>query len=458
MTLHDYLAALRAHWILLIALFLLGSASAYAYAQSMQPIYRSQTQVIVIPARGDSTMELVQGASYVQGVVQTYTILAASPTVLQPVIDNLGLDESVHRLAQRMTVDVPLDTVVINIGVEDVNPESARKTADEIAHQLSLSVAKVSPLGENDEPALRIETITPARVPTVPISPNTRNFVAVGAASGLTIAAAIAVIRRQFLQRVSTMQSLSDFDVPVLGEIPATTEGRSIAQSVRMDPDARISEAVRKISANLQFLNLDTPRSALMIASGSSAEGKTSVSLGLAMSLAEAGKSVAYIEADMRRPGAASYTRLDNSVGLTAVLLGEVSFEDAVQRWGRGNLDIMTCGALPPNPGRLLASGELRAVIEEARARYDHVIVDSAPVLSVSDALWLSELVDGSIVVVRSRRTKVADTRRVIATLEATPTPVLGIIVNGIRGKVHSPYYSDAVGNRDTVRRLIRLG
>lgn len=445
MTLQDYFQSLKSHWGVILVLMLVGGGAAYGYSQFVDPEYRAEAQVMVIPTRGDSTSELLQGSNYVQSLVQTYTLLVVSPRVLDPVIEEVGLDETPNRLARRVDVNVPLNTVVIEIGVTDTNGESAQKTANAIASELAAAVRNVSPVGADEQPAVRIETISPARTPTVPVSPNTRMNVAAGAAGGLVLGVVFAVLRRRLATRVTTENSLSEVtDVALLGEIPETADGQTISRAIRAQPDGRVAEAMRQVSASLKFVDVDRNRRVILVTSCSAQEGKSSVSLGLALTLAEGGRSVLFIEADLRRPSTARYTQLEGAVGLTTVLIGDVTLAEAVQQWGRPGLDILTAGAQPPNPGQLLSSGGLQRVVEEAREHYDYVIIDTAPVLSVSDALWLSTMADGTVFVVRSNRTKAAELTRALASLEATRTPLLGIVLNGIRGAAKSPYYTDA--------------
>lgn len=444
MTLQDYFQALRGHWVVIVVLTLLGGGAAYGYSQLVDPEYRAEAQVMVIPTRGESTSELLQGSTYVQSLVQTYTLLVVSPTVLGPVIEEVGFDETPNRLARRVDVNVPLNTVVIEIGVTDTDGETAQETANAIASELALAVRGVSPLGADEKPAVRIETISPARTPTVPISPNTRNNVALGAAGGLVLGVVYAVLRRRFATRIVSASSLGEItDVAVLGEIPEAADNQTLARVIRSQPDGRIAEAMRQVSASLRFVDVDKSRRVILVTSCSAQEGKSSVGLGLALTLAEGGRTVLFIEADLRRPSAARYTQLEGTVGLTTVLIGDVELDDAVQQWGRPGLDILTAGAQPPNPGQLLSSGELHRVVDEAREKYDYVIIDTAPVLSVSDALWLSTMADGTLFVVRAHRTKGTELARALSSLDSTRTPVLGIVLNGIRGAAKSPYYTD---------------
>ncbi|GAB3308217.1 polysaccharide biosynthesis tyrosine autokinase [Epidermidibacterium keratini] len=444
MTLYDYVRAIRTHWIVILVLALLGAAAGYGYSQLVQPLYRSETQVIVVPTRGDSATDLVQGSNYVQSLVQTYSILATSPTVLDPVIDDLGLDDTAARLARRIDVTVPLDTVAITIGVTDPSPELARETADAIADELASAVEEVSPVGADQQPAVQVETIATARSPQFPIIPNTRLNTGIGLAAGLALGVVFALVRRKLKTKVSDAQGVSELtDLPILGEIPMVSDSMSVARAIDAHPHGRVAESMRQVAANLKFVDIDKSRRVIMVTSGLSTEGKSSVSLGLALTLAEAGHRVLYLEADLRRPSAATYTQLEGSVGLTNVLISDLTLVEAAQSWGRSNLTILTSGPTPPNPGYLLSSGRLQQVIEEGRARFDYVIVDTAPVLVVSDALWLSAYVDGTIFVVRANRTKQEQLTEALGALENTHTPILGVVVDGAAKSDSSPYYSE---------------
>ncbi len=442
MTLQEYVASLKSHWILLLVLTVIGGGGAYLYSQMLTPEYRSQADVMVIPTRGETPAELAQGASYVQSLVGTYTLLVRSPEVLTPVIDDLGLDVSAQGLAASMDVNAPLNTFVIQIGVTDGDPDQAQRIADAVAQQLANTVPQVSPVDGQDSPGVRITTISPASAPHAPVSPNARRYGLVGAAAGLVIAAAIALFRRRFLSHVDSAEDVAGIsELSVIGEVPATSGKQALVHAMRTSPQGRIAESMRQLAASLRFVDLGGTRRVILVTSGSSMEGKSSISLGLALTLAEAGHSVLYLEADLRRPNAAAYTGLETSVGVTDVLIGDAVIADAAQQWGSDNLSILACGAKPPNPGQILASPELGSLISEARHLYDYVIVDSPPVLAVSDALWLSPAVDGTLVVVRAGGTEPSELRRTLELLEHSASPIMGVVLNRAKSHHKSPYY-----------------
>lgn len=443
MTLHDYLTALRKHWIVVVLLAAIGAAAGFGYSQFLPDQYRAQASVIVIPVRGDNTSELVQGSNYVQNLVQTYTVLATSPAVLDPVIEELEIDETPTRLANRVDVSAPLNTVVIEIGVTDATPDGAQSTADAIAAELAVAVGEFSPTGSDDRPAVRIETIAPAQLPRNPVAPNTRMNTIIGGAVGLACGVVTALLLRRFGSRLTSRTDIAEAtEQPLLGEVLEAPGGRELASTILARPDSRVAESLRQLAASLKFLEVDDQRRVILMTSAASSEGKSSVSLALALTLAEVGHGVLYLEADLRRPTAARYTQLEGSVGLTTVLIGDSTLEDAVQEWGHPNLRVLTSGVLPPNPGELVASGQLHAIIRQAREDYEYVIVDTAPVLSVSDALWLAPEVDSVLFVVRAGTTKRESLQSALTALGSTHQSHLGIVLNGVRKSDKSPYYA----------------
>lgn len=451
MTLQDYVDSLRKHWLVIIALTILGAGAAFGYARTLPPEYSSTAAVMVVPQRGDSTNELVQGTSYVQSLVQTYAVLASSPLVLSPVIDELNLEGTPTQLAKRVSVVNTLNTVVIEISVTDSSAEQAQRIAEAITDSLIAAVPAVSPSDADNQPAVRLETIAPARMPQAPIGPNTRLLTLIGAAIGLALGVAYALFRRVLGTRVTERADISAVtDAPVIGEIVAWRRNYSILSTMLRSRDSRSAESFRGLAANLKYVAVDRDLRVVMMTSSAPHEGKSSVSIGLATALAEPGHSVLLIDADLRRSSIATQLQLEGSVGVTSVLVGEATFEEAVQHSESMNIDIIAGGAPAPNPGQLITSHRLRELVEEAREKYEYVIIDSAPALVVSDALLLADLADGVLVVARSGRTRRKQVINVLATLKSTHKDVVGIVLNAVKRKERGPYYvpDDTPGRR----------
>lgn len=439
MTLHEYVSALLKHWIVIVMLAALGAAAGYAASQFLPDRYRAETTVMIIPARGDSTSELVQGTNYVQSLVETYTVLARSPVVLGPVIEDLGLQETAVQLAGRMDVEVPLDTVVIEIGVSDASGESAALVADAVAAEFADAVADSSPEGPDGQPAVRVAVIAPARTPPFPYAPNTRMNTALGGAIGCGFGVLAALARRRFGSRISTVEDVRDsVEIPVLGTIGKVSSNRLVSTLLE-HPNGRVAETVRQTAAALKYVDMDRQRRVLLISSATAGEGKSAIAAGLALTLADVGHRVLLIDADLRRPSIAVSTGLLAEVGLTTVLVGDVRLDEAKQVWGSEGLDVLTSGPIPPDPGHLLTSDRMRALLGRARDEYEYVIIDSTPALAVSDALWLAPATDGTILVARVDRTKREHLRAAAATLATTQARIIGVVLNGVTLE-RSPY------------------
>ncbi|AZS35607.1 Tyrosine-protein kinase YwqD [Microbacterium lemovicicum] len=454
MTLHEYIASLRRSWWIILLLAAIGAGAGFGYATVQPKVYRAQADVVIIPARGASTSELVQGSNYVQNLVQTYALVATSPTVLEPVVDRLGLDSTPRALATSVSVQAPLNTQVLEIGVTSRDADTAAAVANAIGSQLAVAVRDLSPQFDDAQPAVRIETITPATPPNAPISPNVRLLTLLGGLAGLVAGVVYALLRRLLATRLSSHVDIAAVsDIAVLGDVYTTGSSRSLPGVIRTDATSAVAESVRSFVAGLRFANVDGAKKVLLFTSSHSGDGKSSMSIATALILAEQGNSVLLIDADLRRASIATLSQLEGSVGLTSILLGETTMDVAVQPLGNDGAQVLTSGVLPPNPGQILTSELLRGVIAEAREQYDFVIVDTPPVLAVSDPLWLAPLVDGIVIVVRSRVTKRDALRRTLLALESSPTPVLGLVLNDVRRTQSSAYYEDQAGRSARLKR-----
>lgn len=169
-------------------------------------------------------------------------------------------------------------------------------------------------------------------------------------------------------------------------------------------------------------------------------EGKSTVAVNVAAALGEAGQKVLLIDADLRRPAVARMTDLDDAVGLTTVLIGRVDLDDAIQTWDTTGVDVITAGEIPPNPGELLESRGMERVIEQARARYDVIVVDATPLVPVAETAVLSRLLSGYVLVVRSGAVRDADLSEAVATLDNVDGKVYGVVLNGLRERESSSY------------------
>jgi capsular exopolysaccharide synthesis family protein len=236
-------------------------------------------------------------------------------------------------------------------------------------------------------------------------------------------------LRRATDTSVRSLRGLSEtVDLPLLAATYVDRSGPADLVPTRDAPTSPTAESMRRLRTTLQFLDVDNPPHVLAVASTEPGEGKTTVACDLALALAVAGGRVLLVEADLRRPSIAGRLGLERTVGLTSVLAGQVELVDAVQRTTFG-ADVLTSGALVPTPGELLASRRMRAVLTEARAHYDHVVVDTAPVLTVGDTSALLPLVDGVLLLCRWRSTSTVRLALSVQLMRSVSARTLGVVL-----------------------------
>ncbi|MFD4422839.1 polysaccharide biosynthesis tyrosine autokinase [Agromyces sp. NPDC058484] len=437
----DYLNALRRRWLVILGLGLLGALIALAYDSTLPTLYKATSSVFVSTQRGETTSELVQGSTFTQANVQSYARLATMPIVLEPVIAELDLDIAPRALARAITVDTPLNTVIIEITASSPDAAKSAEIADAVTESLSNAVARLSPEGPDGEPAITMTTVSSAQVPRLPYAPNTRFIVLTGLLAGFAAGFVFALASEAFDTRLRNAADLARVtDAPLLGTVSRRRRRGSSGLVMRTDPHGPQAESYRRIRANLEFADVDSRVRALVVTSAVAGEGKSTTSINLALALAERSDRVLLIDADLRRPSIGRHCEIEDAVGLTTVLLGEVAVADAVQRWA-GVLDILPSGVVPPNPGQLLGSTAMADLMSELIASYSFIIVDSPPLLPATDALGLAHMTDGSIVVAQYKSTRREQLARAIESLVAVRARVIGVVLDRVPAPASSASY-----------------
>ncbi|WP_077623347.1 CpsD/CapB family tyrosine-protein kinase [Sediminibacillus massiliensis] len=209
----------------------------------------------------------------------------------------------------------------------------------------------------------------------------------------------------------------------------------------KLNPRSPISEQYRTIRTNLQFAAVDDDLKTMLVTSSGPSEGKSSTVANLAIVFAQQGKRVLLIDADMRKPTMHYTFRLDNRRGLSNVLVGEQTLEDSVVGSDVTNLDLLSCGPIPPNPSELLGSKAMERMISEAKGIYDLIIFDTPPVLAVTDAQILANICDGALIVVRSKQTEYDAAEKAKELLSPAKAKLLGVVLNDREEKKGHYYY-----------------
>jgi succinoglycan biosynthesis transport protein ExoP len=312
--------------------------------------------------------------------------------------------------------------------------------------------------------ATNIHLIDTARPPTIPVRPQKALNLSLGFMVGLLLGVVLAFVREglddsiksaEDVERLIGVSSLAV--IPAAGSVragaygtPAKQNGSkgsrngTVALTVLKDSGSALAEAYRSLRTSVLFSTAPRPPQTILVASAQPNEGKTCTSLNLALTLAQRGGRVLIIDSDMRKPSVAKTLGLSNEKGLSGILAGAHSPDDALQQVeGAPNLWVMAAGPRSPNPVELLGSPAMEDLLSELRQRFDHVVFDSPPVLMVTDATVLSTLADGVVLVVEGGVTARGALVRAHRILVQAGARVLGVVVNKVqtqRGYYYGSY------------------
>lgn len=213
--------------------------------------------------------------------------------------------------------------------------------------------------------------------------------------------------------------------------------------------DYRSNEAYKTLRTNLEFSGSDNK--AIVLTSSTPNEGKSTVSIGLALALVESGKRVLFVDADLRKSVLVGRHRVTEELkGLSHYLSGQADLNDVICRTQEAGLFVIFAGVVPPNPSELLGQKRFAHLIENAKANYDYVIIDAPPLGSVIDAAVISKVCDASVLVVAAKSVSYKFVRTVKEQLEKTGCPILGVVLNKVdmkQNKYYGKYYGNYYGN-----------
>jgi capsular exopolysaccharide synthesis family protein len=315
-------------------------------------------------------------------------------------------------------------------------------------------------------PFNNVRILDRALVATVPFKPNIPRNLISGLLLGLFLAIALVCSRAALDTTIKTQEDIESFlGVPFLGLLPAietkkapasTAIGRAALQEQTLDRDVHVmhnpkstpAECARFIRTNLMFMSPDKPIKTLVVTSAGSQEGKTTTAVSLSVVMAQAGSRTLIVDTDMRRPRLHRVFDIPNDIGISSVIVGEATLDQAIRKTATENLDVLVCGPMPPNPAELLHTDRFRELVAELAKRYDRVIFDTPPAGPVTDPVVLGTHVDGTILVVKCEKTNKDIARLTIRMLTDAQARVLGAVLNDVDihakryGRAYYSYYS----------------
>jgi polysaccharide biosynthesis transport protein len=431
--LRDYVEILRRRWVSVVIVALAGLALGAVISLVMTPAYTATTRLFFAVEGSESVSDLAQGSTFAEKQMSSYAEVATSPLTLEPVTRKIQLSTDAATLAKSISAHVPPETVILEISATDPDPTLAAAIANAVGSEVSDVAAQLSPERADGSRAVQATTLAPALVPTKPSSPHVLRNLALGLVLGTLLGIGVALLRHVLDTKVRTENDIRAVtEAPILGSIAFDERVPSHPVIVRDDPLSAPAEAVRRLRTNLQFVNTTEHAQVIVISSSVPQEGKTTTTINLAVALAEAGARVIVVDADLRRPSIATYLGLEGGVGLTTVLIGRADLDDVLQPWQSSRLDVLPSGQIPPNPSELLGSPSMQKLLADLAERYDVVLLDSAPLLPVTDAAVLTKMAGGALLVAGADRIHRPQLEQAIDSLRTAGAHLHGIVLNKI--------------------------
>lgn len=439
MTVLDFIRLTRASLKWLLIAMVAGVVLAGAWT-ALQPTLYTSTSTGVVTAGGAGSIGEAQASSgLASSRAGTYAALASSQGVRSRVAEELGPDGLGSFSAG--TGSIPS---VINFSATASSPEAARDQANALAIATAAEAVDFEKVGSSAEPVVRIVPMEDAGLPGAPSSPNWPRNLLAGLVVGLVGGYVVVFLRRATDSRVRTTQHVEELTgAAAMTVIPASRELEKGTGPAGHTPAA---EALRQLRTNLRFVDVDNPPRSIVITSAQAGEGKSTIASNLGRLLAESGIPTVVVDADLRKPTQATRFGVDGTIGLTQVLAGDVALADALVATDVARLKLLPAGRIPPNPSELLGSHRMGELVEELSAEH-MVILDTTPMLPVTDAGLLTATCDGALLVMAVGRTHKEQIRHCAKVIAQVNGNLLGSVLNkASQNDIGSVYYGAGYG------------
>jgi polysaccharide biosynthesis transport protein len=435
MSTEQLIAILLYRWRIISVLMVAGLICASLFYLVRPASYTAETTLYVAARADASATSAYDGNLLSQQRIKSYEELVTSPRITGQVVSDLKLPDSPDELASELSASSAVESIVMTVKATQGTPDGAASVANSAANSL---IQVVNDLEKPRTPGavqpVEIRVVQPASAPERASNAGLWTTLMIGLLVGLILGATFSLLRFIIDKSVKAHDELANLvSAPYLGSVPydSSVAGNTPQQVIAGNSVA--AEAVRQIRTSVQFLEIDRESRVFAVTSAVESEGKTTTAAYLAVALASTGQKVTLVEGDLRRPSLATAFGLDAAVGLTSVLSRRVSLQDAVLSTGTPGLAILPAGHLPPNPSELLGSSQMKQVIEGLRDRSDIVLIDTPPLVPVTDAAAMAECVDGYLLVCKAGKTTVTQVASAMRMLEPLSKAVVGGILTMTR-------------------------
>jgi capsular exopolysaccharide synthesis family protein len=374
--------------------------------------------------------------------MNTYLEHLRSEDVMNRVLININIPElTPGKLNRMINARIVKDSNLIEVKVQNSDPILAAQIANAVSHQYMQLMEELQ--------FSSIMVLSSANIPTAPVKPLKTLNVAMAILFGAIVSLITALVLEYLDNTLKTPEDVNRLvDQTVLAVIPKkdgqknTKKSNGIALITFEDPKSVISEAYRDFRTNLGFLGLDQPFQTVLVTSPLAEDGKSTVAANLAIVAAQAGFKVILVDCDLRKPVIHSIFKVPNNKGFTECIFSDTDPMDASHSMAVINLSVMTSGKIPPNPAEILGSERARRLWTKLKTRYDYIIIDSPPLLAVTDASILASQVDAAVLVVSSGITRRDLALQAIEKLTRAKSRLLGVVLNQMKIDKDSYYGS----------------
>jgi len=346
------------------------------------------------------------------------------------------------------SIDAELNSLQAEMAEKNMEQERLQREVDRLRETSSTltkketetQIAKSIDLGDTS-----VMVLSEAALPKGPIKPNKQMNTAIAMLLGLMLFTLLAFLLEYLDNTIKTPEDVEkELQLPTLGMIPKMTKKDTPADFdgliTASNPKSPIAEAYRALRTNIGFASIDKECRLILVTSSNPTEGKSTTTANIAVAMAQAGNAVIIVDCDLRRPVLNRIFKKDNSRGLTNLLMQDLPVREAVQNITE-NLDLLPSGPVPPNPSEMLSSDKIKNLWSELRQNYDYVIIDSPPVLVVTDAAILAAQAEGVIMVVKSGQTRNDFAQNARDQLRTANARILGTVINEIKNSAGTYQY-----------------
>lgn len=437
--------ALRGWWIMALGL-VLGAGAALVVTSQLSPVYQS-TLTFYVVAPASERLTPLQADELVRGRIVAYPGLMTSDQFLERIIASGNLSLTEDEVRSRISASGDSETRTLEVIVRDGDPARSLDIASEIAANFGQLVEDVERAPGSTTPGTSLTAISGPSLISEPVSPRPTLNLAIGALFGTGLGAAIVVMLIRMDSTVRTVDQLAVIDALPLAALPYDADSRKLIPGSEDYASSRLAEAIRGLRTSIQLQSNKTPVRVVAVSSAAVSEGRSTTSIGLAVSLAETIRKVVLVETDLRHPSLAATLKLGQGPGLSDVLQGKVELRSALQRLG--DVDVLVAGGGVDRPSALLADDRFSHMLAVLRTEYDFVVLDTPPLRPLTDAALICRTADATVLVTRYGRTTrddVADGFRILASERCR---VLGTVLNMVPGRRPPSMHTTAILSND---------